>query len=779
MSSSLRALLKLAGVLLGPDGSFQSATPTLLLGVTTPSPVQSRSSSVSSIERKRHTLVRSYRIASATNPTAPAGRFRAVRRFEIVMEVPLPDDSLALWVSKNCRSRTPPPPPDPTRGPYNCDCTDMDGQSGPRYGDRDKDSWMWSSDHFDATNTYRAFIPDLFEGEGPCFKRKHLGITSQWDAAWVVETKKGFVLRDLELGFSSFISATIDKALLALDIPKPLALPSMGPTRSAAALRAAWADWVSYCQICMGLVLERLVAHGMWDRLRRDDPGLWKDMEQATFFDHPPLGVWFRDTDARVDDIIELISQGVPVFYRWSDELARDPAAAPLRPLLSLPTEGDAPAAPYVETGSPAAKESSLSARRAAVFQMAPRHATRLAAELSVNPGAAARAKAMGIRFDWDSRPLSAAKHDSDSGDDEDEGDAPGWEPRDAAVHTEGFEQGISHGVRSLAQRLGFTEDDLKRLASPEPEPEPICYHLTKDVQLTGRVSAVREAGKRKNTVTNQVARVFRDYEETGGFGFSLAITASPLLESEILATLGRPLTETQLAAMKAELLVYDVGVVDEQLKKLVAAKKFPALEDLVNFCLQNLIRFAVALPAIVPLARDLTAEASVHGSWWVTPDAHLPSMFNHWVGTVEYLLKKKDRVYFAALARGGLLARIARQVIPHSAFPMSPSATTRLQGSPSNVNINGRPYQTDWIDGDEVLVLLGSAGPTDSYARSLWPPLDMFDARYAGVWTQEYETWFKKRFRELKSGARGGRSPRGLCSRRDWDDLLKNSALA
>ncbi|EJD36145.1 hypothetical protein AURDEDRAFT_130239 [Auricularia subglabra TFB-10046 SS5] len=566
-------------------------TPISLFFATSPSsPTGSSSDSLTgSTMLNWHVLAQTYRQVAIPNDNASSGVFKAVRRYWAVIEVPCEGKSPTLWVTPNSQSQRLPPPPDATQGPYGCDCADLDGERGPRYGSRESDTWLWSPDHYDSSWLYRPFIPDLFTGEGPCFGRKHTSFLTQWQPAWAVKDWELYCLHGHEKGLVCFITTTLTK-------------------------------------VCMGLILERLVGHGRLEALKLQHPHIDEEMRTAFFFEHPPLGAWFSDTDIRVDEIKHFITLGIPVFYRWTPPLMSVAEATPLCP----------------------------------------------------DP------KLMNL-----------------------------------------------FNARSMPKPAPTVEVGTEPMSSRSKDPKELLALWT----LTG-------GQKKQSIILPMVRDVFNEYALRG------APTANPNIRivegfhDDSVPELERRIMDPAIDTPGVVMFIYDVGIVVEQLRQLVDGGHIRSREELLTFCLRNLIRFTTGIPRDDRAAMELAAEASVHPSWWIPPAIAVLSMFAHWQKTVEFLLVHRPRVFRAALARSGLLARIAREVSVNGNFPVLPSLSVRTLGCLKPIEHDKQSFHVNWLDDDKVHVLLGSSGPLRGYSLPLWPPLRAFETRYAGVWNPEYENW-------------------------------------
>ncbi|EJD51919.1 hypothetical protein AURDEDRAFT_120539 [Auricularia subglabra TFB-10046 SS5] len=781
MPSPAQVFSMLAGFAVTARNGASMGTPITLLFVTTSSSSRSSSDSSSgSAMLGKHALEDACRQAHQPSKAAEPGIFKARDRFEVVLEEPREGRAPALWVSPNSLSSRLPPPPDATQGPYGCDCTDLDDERGPRYGSREADTWLWSPDHYDPTWSYRPYIPDLFSGEGPCFKRKFTTVLTQWAPAMAVKERNLVRLRSHEKGLLRFITEVIAKVMAALGIPQPGPVPTYDTAHSAAELKEAWAAWVGYRQVCMGLILEQLVGHNRLDALQRQHPPLAAEMREALFFDNPPMGAWFRDTNVRLGEIQRFISLGVPVFYRWSplmDDLAQATALRPsveltrAAPSNALPATAKLPiedvlirealgtsaatnlplkvADPRENRVIPAAVSASSRAPSSPpsvnedsfeVIERVPNKPA-LLARMNIAPLPAK----MNAVYPWDLSATATSTRRARRESNDSSADPEWWSPGEASLHVEGFEQGVDLAVKRFALESGRTEEEVRQvvLGSTNKKPD---YAVTKDESLSRRISAARGGPKKANIILPLVMDVFNDYAANGAPSANPNIRIVEGFLDDSIPELERRMMDPTEGTPGVLTIIYDVGVVNEQIRRLVEGGHLRSTEELLTFCLRNLIRFATGLRREGSAAMELAAESSVHESWWANP-AHSPSeIFLRWSDTLAFLLSHRPRVLRAALARGGLLARIAREISNDGNFTVLPTAKTRSLGCPRPIDVNGDKYHVDWLGNDEILVLLGSTGPLRGYDASLWPTTEAFDARYAGVWTMEYENWFVKR---------------------------------
>ncbi|EJD45190.1 hypothetical protein AURDEDRAFT_124815 [Auricularia subglabra TFB-10046 SS5] len=291
----------------------------------------------------RHALAKAFHIAWDFAGSKAIRPYAVIPRYEVLSH----DDKGTWWVSPNAPMKVMPPPLDPRCGPPNCQCEDLDGRAGPRFGQASTEAWHWEADFYEHRHPTRSFFPNPFLGEGTCFKRKYNYVTTQWDDVWVVKDGDRFKIQKDEREAMEFYDHTVARALKKLGFDKTSDhIPAPRVADLIVDLYEHWTEWAASGQCDRGLLVWNFVGLNRSEELRACDPIAWAHLSKALVYDYLPVGAWFRDTNGRIGIIKEFIKMGVPVYYCWTDALERDRGALPLlRALWNAKGRADALAA--------------------------------------------------------------------------------------------------------------------------------------------------------------------------------------------------------------------------------------------------------------------------------------------------------------------------------------------------------------------------------------------------------------------------------------------------
>ncbi|KZV98061.1 hypothetical protein EXIGLDRAFT_763925 [Exidia glandulosa HHB12029] len=246
------------------------------------------------------------------------------------------------WISPNCPASSLPSPPS-RFGPSACACPGPSGAPESVYGQMEIEHlWTWCADWRDLpgrdTGFQRLFIPDIWNGQGPCPRFTQKSVLHRMPDR-VVQVGNWFRIdpiprADMEAQ-EDLDNALVPALFKANEISR---LPALDRSvfQGAAShqlLFEAWASWAQSVLERRGYVVLELVwnlAHS-WLTLGRSD--LWVRMRESRYFGSGPLGAWFNFTLESAGTIRRLIRLGVPVYYRWDEgEHGGRPELANLRP---------------------------------------------------------------------------------------------------------------------------------------------------------------------------------------------------------------------------------------------------------------------------------------------------------------------------------------------------------------------------------------------------------------------------------------------------------------
>ncbi|EJD37118.1 hypothetical protein AURDEDRAFT_129692 [Auricularia subglabra TFB-10046 SS5] len=700
----------------------------------------------------RHLLTPSVEVVKPApnnyQPYSPYYRYRVLAR----------DAQGVRWVCLNSPTEEIPPPPDRRSGPIGCPCQSLDGAPGPRYGEVQEDGWRFSPTWLDDARSGLPFIPDLFCGAGPCFLRDYTGFLQQWDDSWVEDKGDGYQTLRGDVAYVLEQHDTIDVSVMAaLELRRAAdAAPPPSKGFSADELKRQWDKFVGTTLERRGRALERLARDEHWKIIRERFHDLWYDILWAGYYDYVPLGVWVRDTPARARKIQQLIDVGVPVYYMWRDDFWNIKELEPLSPKFSRapqtppgppPSQRTLPADP----GANAPGISQLGSKPAGEATLAPvapegespefwAAASQQMDELCTEERAAARRR---IR----SPPpplLPSIRAES---------------PSPA--------MGASQAVRERGHLLPSTT--VNEDAAPRARTAGELFTLV-PAPLRLRLNIARPSREKLERIVTDTMRDDANVTEVDPYHVR---SRSP--DDPVAAEFDQ---RANRARQTPRLFVYDIGSVKMKIHAFLMGQEGPVdTIRLMQFLVKVNIQF---LSGVTVPANDLDEvfyATSVHSDLWLdTSKAHY-LVYQRWRRNLTDLLDI-PRIARAVMARGGLVTRIIKFEGSILDVWREPTPLVRARGSPRSVEKDGEKFYADWISDEELRVIVGASGPAGEGAKSIFPPIEIFEEFYEGFWSATWETWFTKRIQELKTGHKDGKPFVVAYTAHEWKRLIKGSAL-
>ncbi|EJD33095.1 hypothetical protein AURDEDRAFT_177822, partial [Auricularia subglabra TFB-10046 SS5] len=234
-----------------------------------------------------------------------------------------------LWVAHNSRVPTMPAPPD-YAGAVSCWCVDpVRNVREPRYGT------SWSTflaepylDHW----FQRPYTQDVLAGAGPCPLRDEPGFLTQWSRDWIVLREGRYFWSKRFEGQMVMHESTDAQLAGALGVARDHIRSPTDGLATEAGMKEAWGRYLHELMKGRANLLERCVGRGEWRIVQQKDPALWASLKRDGYFTSA-VGAWFVDAVARRSKLLDLMNQGLPVYYKWTPRLEE------LAPQLGLPPE--------------------------------------------------------------------------------------------------------------------------------------------------------------------------------------------------------------------------------------------------------------------------------------------------------------------------------------------------------------------------------------------------------------------------------------------------------
>ncbi|KZV95937.1 hypothetical protein EXIGLDRAFT_765756 [Exidia glandulosa HHB12029] len=764
------------------------------------------------------------------------------------------------WVSPNSPSQSLPAPPSTEHGPEGCGCT-----GGPNgrfeddvYGPVERDHmWTWMADWADHPSRsnlpYRAWIPDVWAGGGPCPR------LSRWSDLWRGFPGETLAPRDTGYRFAGAVEKEmrradeIDQQLIALlwpagDLPAELApfdeevfsgLPSYLD------LRAAWGRWVQRSLDRRGRIVYELFWGEQRDWIIDQLPDVWVELRRLDYWGRTALGSWFYNTRESADIIRRYIAYGVPVVYRWNPDFANDdnlhdlaPRDAPSEDLETLPLtpphrrqNPDLPRlrdTPYTHRHSRRAYFNVVPAREGSTAAQAlppvEEGRDRSQDESSMDDDAVSLGLSSVERFEAEHAQRNATP-----------APAPPVPVPEAVVIDSGLSEQFNVLVRArrdviieaisaeeAAVRYRLQPDTFRPLTAREArerydlQPQTFQYVPRSNEGASGSSLAVENAipartvassprsggsssrgGSRSSSrggATREPAllarmRLPRAASAAGsshaGASLSERLSAPGVTvnddssDSHAASQLPRSFANTPTGVHEPSnghaewtFVLVDSGPATDRFRAQLEAGAMGTHEARVRYAVANRLPFATAFLHVAYRGQARSYDSHhVPDDWFIREGTSATEMREAWrLGVFRVLRRGHAR---AALARGGLLARIAEMAgLTVNDALNGPSEDVRLNGSPYTYRtLGGRDLVDDWLSEDEISILIGRVGRGGS--ASLWPsPRVLYRGSDDEAWSEQLEAWFLQRW-QLLHGSEGDDAARSHKSWRGYMKLL------
>ncbi|KZV89526.1 hypothetical protein EXIGLDRAFT_771649 [Exidia glandulosa HHB12029] len=691
-------------------------------------------------------------------------------------------------IAQNALAPVVPPPPD-SSGPIGCDCRDHWGST--RYGSAQYDLRPWCPDFY-RDGSGCVYAPDLFDGYGPCVLRSVPGLLTEWTDARTVESDDSIDFDPVTIStLADYREVAID-VLSFLGVDRPVHAPPSGAANQED-LWAAWSTWIRHEQELRAFILERLVGRDAYKRVQSQNRALWERLYDCGYFEHGPVGAWFEHAELHLAQIRFLLDRGVPVFYEWTPILAASPSAAFLAPANGAPPsiEGSDPI--RAGTAMPGGK------RKGSDPPQIPVKVAKAAEPMQ--PDNVDRTKRV-LFNDADS--LGRKLNDAS------------LVPATPTTPKKGSSSAPSTPIRPLSSRLSMPavlypsspRSPSPTASRPQPHPKGTAALLER---MTSPSASTISSGSRESspvleppavTPASLLARIQQPAPAPAIGVIEVVALSDKLGKPMHIETLLGELKEVEIRLLpfspKGEVDSVDVPAVSaleysirseqspprlifppngrahEILLGIVARKEVRTWVDCLTIALQYGITFYTGIRVdVVPdaLARAV-ASRETQAISQVNPDLAPQARYASWRESVKNVLVKEAALR-AAMRSGGILWRLARWFCGMATLDSHPTNDVYQLGGPVTMIIQNQSFYDDWLTPDEEKVLIGWSPRLLPTHLSLWPPTDVWEAHWGGIWTSMHETWFRARITKIQtSNATVEFKP--FMTRHDWQQMLR-----
>ncbi|KZV99860.1 hypothetical protein EXIGLDRAFT_762323 [Exidia glandulosa HHB12029] len=748
------------------------------------------------------------------------------------------------WIAPNSASQSLPPPPTVEHGPEGCGCSG--GWNGrfetDVYGPTEREHmWTWMSDWADhpdrPSHPYRAWIPDVWAGGGPCPR------LTRWHNLWQGFPGETIINGNFGYRFAGAVEKEmrradeVDAQLVALIWPDGATPPELAlfddevfngvPTYQD--LRAAWGRWVQRSLDRRGRIVYELFWGEQRDWIMDQLPDVWVELRRLDYWGRTALGAWYHNTRESADLIRRHISYGVPVVYRWipefdDDDNLRDlaPRSAPSADLETLPVT---PPNRRVIPLPPRGRDTPYTHRhtRRAYWdeeQMRSTNASPVARDLpSVDEDSSALDQDVDAEREDDAVSLGLSSGDRFEAQYVQRNATPTYDVvppvADAVVVDSGMTEQFNVFVRArrdvIIEAISAEEAAVRYQLRPESF-HPISMREARSrygmrpVQFTapqvanvgasgsslavenaipartvsssprsgsssrGRSSSSSRGGPTREPVLLTRMRHRRSPSRAGSSRLGVSLSdrlsapgaiADDSSDSQAVFQPERSFANTPAGVHEPNnghadwtFVLVDTGPATDRFRALLESGDMATHESRVRYALEHHLPYATAF-LHVPYRGQLRTYDShqVPEDWFIREGMTPTEMYEAWrLGVFRILRRGHAR---AALARGGLIARIAEMggVTVNEALN-GPSEDARSNGSPYTYRtLGGRDLVDDWLSEDEVSILLGRVGRGGS--SSLWPsPRIVYRGNDDEAWEDQLEAWFTHRWLTLNTAA-------------------------
>ncbi|EJD49360.1 hypothetical protein AURDEDRAFT_161456 [Auricularia subglabra TFB-10046 SS5] len=660
------------------------------------------------------------------------------------------------WISPNCPAAGMPEPPS-LDGPLACGCLNSSGHPEAIYGHMEAERlWPCRADWYDESKPERTFVPDIWAGLGPCPSVGMASVLHRFPA-YVKEARAGrFWFRIEDAARRDMESAeSVDAEFLPWLFPedgskRPPTVPRLvfEGASSAELLHARWSVWALHVLKKRAFVCHKMVAaHSARAALASNEVGFDR-MKKAAYFGQNSVGAWFNNTLEQVGVIRQLISLGVPVFYRWELRFADKQKLADLRPCRAPEEES----ARYQPPMSPSrAGQASGPARESTQIAV-------VAQKLFSEPVDPERHWHSSRRFPPDAidefgHPLLVDKRTLDWIEEQEAKQ----EALQAARSSPAPSSHVSRGQASAAGAPPSSAAPSSRSSSQAPVniARPAWSHAA--LADSNRIPLQRRIASAATGVDWFYIPNVLDY---------FAQKDDYRLNAEGLPKAGGYADDAEWRAK----LVYPYWVPEQYKARLTARQSND--KELVEMA----VRYGCGFRTVIPQSESRAAsEPSPVGGFSTKGDyfrahnhqtvAELRLVEDHatnyyvenWALSVRLICGERDHGR-AALAAGGLIARIARwSGLGVQDALKGPSQGLRDWGTRSPIeerSAGGSVWcMDDWLDATEIHTLQGLLHCPSGKVLTLWPDPEQFKNNWfdeRGTWTLAMELWFVDRLEQL-----------------------------
>ncbi|KZV81163.1 hypothetical protein EXIGLDRAFT_780015 [Exidia glandulosa HHB12029] len=613
------------------------------------------------------------------------------------------------WISPNCPASSLPSPPSRI-GPSACACPGSSGEPESVYGQMEIEHlWTWCADWRDLvgreTGFQRLFIPDIWNGQGPCPRFTQTSVLHRMPNQVVqagnwfrIDPRPRAMMEDQE-DIDNTLIPSLFRGNQANRLPELDRAVFQGAP-SLQLLTEAWASWVQSVLERRGYIVMELVWNLAHSWLSVGRPDLWERLRNMRYFGASPLGAWFDRTLESAGTIRRLIRLGVPVYYRWDDgEHGGYPELADLRPRAPPRDEAQGVVMPPLSPHRPG------------------HHAERFYHRYSHrSPVRSAFATTL------DGRPLHVSR-----------------------------------------EEMAYLTDN-----DPAARPPPLRFQDTQGSSPVPGPSRRRARSTRRASQASSASRPDLDSSSQAS-GASKKGSLASRLSSPPPNTRSPVPDATHTADNDDASWEFVFGETHERALRAYEADAHAGLlphhEDRVAFAIQHGMAFNTGRERVIEAVDGMdtdndadvdilmTAEVEVHNvepSLAIAETTPLADRYTTWeAGARAILARPHGR---AAIMRGGLIARIAVELgMTERAVMFGPSANAfDIPNDHAIQAPGGRTLIDDYLSDSEVAIILGQVG---FRGDSLWPDEATFRSNgWEGVWTGWHEAWFTETLALLRN---------------------------
>lgn len=571
-----------------------------------------------------------------------------------------------------------------------------------------------------AANLVNHYRIDFFSGMEPSESEPVNHVLAQWNPNWVTQRGK----------FFQFLTPVEDlmteHASVADEVAKRLGVehdrrrtPSY--SESLPDLRRSWKSWADNMVVYWSILMDKLIGEEEWRTLKNKRPTLYERMERLCVFDYPLVGAWFKDPVRHLPYVNECIERGIPVYYTWTPAIESSSAAAALRPVLDKTRQ---PVTPPGLPPVPLARGATPSSPTAARGERSPPASTQhRPSSQQTTPTTSPRTQSATPRV------IPATLWST----------APG-----AYASTARQEAPPS---RNIYERFNIRPDSSPTSGTSQGEQEapqdPDPEEKEKETETESLRSSTNGAAGQLNGHLALVPMRVLTWNPRG-------LPTDPLVT---LAVQGLEFVTDSTPRVVARPL----PGVPEKIASMHREHPIEDLDDFVTALLSIRARFDTLVYVESPRPRN--NDHFVPPQYFLSFNMKREEVMRKWREAALYVLKRPHG-FRAAIQMGGIIATIARDLMPTAIWSLEPTRTIWESGCPYPLQLEGHYAHDDYLADAEIKILIGfdwstvDAKPCDQ--RSMFPPPEVWERVAHGVWSQVHQDWYELRKGDIISGREG-----------------------